>query len=187
LALVPLAVGINLAMGQIVSLLALPVYLDTVGTVLVAALAGPWAALATGLVSQLILGLFVNSVLLAFLLVQLLVAVYAGVMCCHFRVFRSAPRAGGSGLVLGILAASASWPISLLVFGGVTSPGVTLVTAVLGGLGLPLRWAVYVASLATDIVDKTATFLVVYAVLSALPGRLAGRFPAAARARGVAG
>ena len=33
LALIPLAVGINLALGKFVSAMSLPVYLDTVGTV----------------------------------------------------------------------------------------------------------------------------------------------------------
>ena len=40
LALIPIAVGINLAMGRIAQSLQLPVFLDTIGTVLVAALAG---------------------------------------------------------------------------------------------------------------------------------------------------
>jgi energy-coupling factor transport system substrate-specific component len=54
LALIPLAVGINLALGQLAARASLPLFLDTVGTVLVAALAGLWPALLTGVVSQVV-------------------------------------------------------------------------------------------------------------------------------------
>ena len=40
--LIPVAIAINIAIGQIVVLLKLPVFLDSIGTVLVAALCGPW-------------------------------------------------------------------------------------------------------------------------------------------------
>lgn len=187
LALIPLAVGINTAMGIFASSLPIPVFLDTVGTVLVAALAGPWVALATGLVSQLVKGVFVSGIQLAFLPIQLLVAVYAAVACSRFAVFASIPRAVGGGLLLGIVAATLSWPISYLAFGGVTSPGVATVTTIMRGLGLPLEWAVYVASLSSDLIDKTATFLLVRAILVSLPVRMTARFPAALAALGRTG
>lgn len=41
--LIPIAITINIAVGQIVLLLKLPVFLDLIGTVLVAVLCGPWA------------------------------------------------------------------------------------------------------------------------------------------------
>ena len=48
LALIPLAIAINIAVGQIVQTLKLPLYLDSIGTVLVGALLGPWMGLLTG-------------------------------------------------------------------------------------------------------------------------------------------
>ena len=39
--LIPIAIGINIAVGQIVLVLKLPVFLDSIGTVMVAALCGP--------------------------------------------------------------------------------------------------------------------------------------------------
>jgi hypothetical protein len=54
LALIPLAIAINIAVGQIVQTLKLPLYLDSIGTVLVGALLGPWIALLTGALSNVI-------------------------------------------------------------------------------------------------------------------------------------
>ncbi len=48
------AIAINIAVGSIVYLLRLPIYLDSIGTVLVGVLAGPWAGALTGLLSNLI-------------------------------------------------------------------------------------------------------------------------------------
>lgn len=54
ISLMPIAIGINIAVGSIVNLLRLPIYLDSIGTVLVGVLAGPWAGALTGLLSNLI-------------------------------------------------------------------------------------------------------------------------------------
>jgi len=54
LTLVPVAIAINIAVGSIAVALRLPIYLDSIGTVLVGALAGPWAGALTGILSNLI-------------------------------------------------------------------------------------------------------------------------------------
>ena len=184
LALIPLAVGINVALGVAVSAASLPLFLDTVGTVLVACLAGLVPALLTGLVTQLAMAVGTgNATWLAFLPVHLGIAAYAA-MAARYGVFRSAPRAALAGVGLGCVAALLSWPISYFAFGGVTAGGVAAVTAALTGLGFPLQWAVLLSSLINDLLDKTAVFLLVYAVLAGLPRRTAARFPMVARALG---
>ena len=55
LTLIPVAIAINIAVGSIAVALRLPIYLDSIGTVLVGVLAGPWAGALTGLLSNLIL------------------------------------------------------------------------------------------------------------------------------------
>lgn len=54
LALIPLAIAINIAGGQLVKTLRIPIYLDSIGTVLAGALLGPWIGLITGLLSNTI-------------------------------------------------------------------------------------------------------------------------------------
>jgi energy-coupling factor transport system substrate-specific component len=50
----PVAIAINIAVGAIAVALRVPIYLDSIGTVLVGVLAGPWAGALTGLLSNLI-------------------------------------------------------------------------------------------------------------------------------------
>jgi energy-coupling factor transport system substrate-specific component len=54
LSLMPVAIAINIAVGAIAVALRVPIYLDSIGTVLVGVLAGPWAGALTGLLSNLI-------------------------------------------------------------------------------------------------------------------------------------
>jgi energy-coupling factor transport system substrate-specific component len=184
LALIPLAVGINLALGQFAAVTHLPVFLDTVGTILVAALAGPWPAVMTGVLSQVTFTAVTgNFTWIWFLPVQLVVAVYAGLIA-QLGLFGTARSVAVAGLGLGVVAATVSWPISYFVFGGVTAGGVTVVTALLRFAGLPLGGAVYGASLSNDVIDKLITLLLVRAVLRSLPLRMAARYPMAARALG---
>ena len=48
LSLMAVAIAINVAVGSITFALRLPIYLDSIGTVLVGVLAGPWAGALTG-------------------------------------------------------------------------------------------------------------------------------------------
>ena len=57
LAFMVICIAINMVAGQAVSMLKLPIFLDSIGTVLCAILAGPWMAVATGLLTNLLWGL----------------------------------------------------------------------------------------------------------------------------------
>lgn len=54
LTLMVVAIAINIAVGSLTVALRLPIYLDSIGTVLVGALAGPWAGALTGILANLI-------------------------------------------------------------------------------------------------------------------------------------
>lgn len=184
LALIPVAVALNLATGLVVAELSLPVYLDTIGTVLATALAGPAAGITTGLVSQVLTSLLGGYMWLAFAPIQVLIALLAALAAAR-RGFRSPPRAFLWGMLVGLAAGAVSSVISYLVFEGVTAGGVTAVTTLLRAVGLPLAQAVMAASIATDVVDKAIVFVLVAVVLAALPRRTVARYPWAARAAGV--
>jgi hypothetical protein len=54
LSLMPAAIAINIAAGSLMYALHLPLYLDSIGTVLVGVLAGPWAGAMTGILANFI-------------------------------------------------------------------------------------------------------------------------------------
>jgi energy-coupling factor transport system substrate-specific component len=181
LVVVRLGVAVNLVIGQVAAALLLPVYLDTIGTVLVAALVGWRAAIVAGLTSQVLNAVLSgNFTWLPFGAVQIVIALYAA-LAARVGAFRRLGTAVPAGLLLGVLAASTSAPISYFLFGGVTAGGVTAVTTVLRALGARLPVAVAVASYGTDLLDKSLVFALVAVVLRSLPRQMAVRFPMLAR------
>lgn len=185
LALVPLAVALNVALAFVVAQFGLPVYLDTVGTVLATLLGGLGAGVAAGLLSQALSGLQIGAYMLAFAPLQVLAAVLArGV--AERRGFASTPRSVAWGLALGLVMGLVSSVIAYLVFKGVTATGTTAVTSLLRGLGLSLPEAVVVASVGTDVLDKGLALPLVALALRALPDRMLVRSALARRAVGRA-
>ena len=184
LALIPVAVAISLALSAAVDATALPLFLDTTGTILATALAGPVIGITTGTLTSLVNSLR-NPTFWPFVVVQVIVALYAW-LAARAGWFRSLKTAVPAGLALGVVAALASTPISYLVFQCATTGGVALTTKLGQLLGLSDLGACFLGSFVSDFADKAVTFALVTTVLHSLPRRTAARFPLALRAIGRA-
>lgn len=180
LALIPRAVALNLALGAVVGALKLPVYLDSVGTILVAVLAGPWAGIVTGIVSNSVLGLLVSPTLFAFIPVTVIIGAIAGV-AGRLGAFRTLAGSLAAGLVIGIAAALVSAVIVIALMGGLTASGTGLLTiAIRATFGVSVSSAAKIAAVVTDAMDKPLSCALVYLVLERLPKRITARFRGAA-------
>jgi energy-coupling factor transport system substrate-specific component len=176
LALIPRAVALNLALGAVVGALKLPVYLDSVGTILVAVLAGPWAGIVTGIVSNTVLGLLVSPALFAFIPVAVVIGWLSG-LAGRIGAFRSLSGAIAAGLVIGVAAALASAVIVIALMGGLTASGAGVLTiAIRATFGVSVDTAAKIAAIVTDAMDKPLSCVLVYLVLERLPLRLRARF-----------
>jgi hypothetical protein len=280
--LMPVAIALNIVLGQTVATaLKLPIYLDSIGTILVGVLAGPIAGAATGLLSNLawtfvlagtpfgspyawpfaivaaeiglVAGLFGYAgvfrprprtppaglmVGVAAALVVLGGLVWFGILP-FYRDLCPAPAGGGAptglcfelfaggtldplfaglaliliaivllaagalagrllrdrdvgvvyvlvaGAACGVVSALIAAPIAALVFGGVTGSGTDLLVAAFQQAGSDLQQAVLQQSLISDPIDKTITFVIVFALLGSLSRRLVARFPQGERALGT--
>ena len=80
LVLIPIAVGINLIGGTLCSVLKLPLFLDMIGTIVVACLSGPWVAALTGLLTKHFLALEANHIFLPYAAVSVLCGLVVGYM-----------------------------------------------------------------------------------------------------------
>ena len=177
LATIPVAIAINIAIGQLVILLKLPVYLDSVGTVLVGLLAGPWAGALTGLLSNLIWGLSgINPIYTPFAITAAVIGFLAGVFG-NIGWFKVLWKWLAAGVLTGIAAALVSAPISAVVFGGVTGTGQDVLVAFFRATGANILQAATLQGLTADPLDKLVTFLLVWLIVQALPVRYLARFP----------
>lgn len=60
LTLIPVAIVINIVGGMLAGALKLPIFLDSIGTMLSAVLLGPWLGALTGLLSNVFQGLLTD-------------------------------------------------------------------------------------------------------------------------------
>lgn len=177
LVMIPVAIAINIAIGQLVIVSGLPIYLDSIGTVLVGVLAGPWAGLLTGALSNIVWGV-INPAYIPYFPVAAAIGLLAGLFA-QAGWFRAWWRALIAGLITGVVAAILSAPITAFYYGGVTGTGTDAVVAFLRSTGASILEASFGQGIVSDPIDKTVTFLVVYVVLLLLPYRFKDRFPRA--------
>jgi len=176
LALIPIAIAINVALGQLVqSILKLPIYLDSIGTVLVGVLLGPLAGAITGLLANIIWGLTLAPSALPFAAVAAVIGLIAG-YAGQYGATQTWWKMALFGVLTGIVAAAISAPIATYVFGGVTGGGTDVLVAMFQSLGASVLGASFAQGAVSDPLDKTITYLIVWAIISALPKRLLARF-----------
>ena len=177
--MIPVAIAINIAVGQLIYTLKIPLYLDSIGTILVGVLAGPWAGALTGLLSNLIWGMTgLNVAYAPFAAVGAVIGLLAGLFSEAGWV-RAWWKAIVAGLVTGLIAAVISAPISAYVFGGVTGAGTDVVTAFFRSIGFGILPSSFAQGVSSDPLDKAISFLVVWLIVQALPMRFLARFPRA--------
>lgn len=173
--LIPIGVGINVVGGTIIQTLRIPLFMDTIGTILVAILAGPFVGVVAGVLTNVVLGFTAGPQLVPFAIVNAVIAIVAGVFAARgwLRIdeFREYWKLVVAGLVTAVVATIVSAPISVYVFGGITPGAQGALTSFFLASGTGLWEAVIGASGVSEPVDKTVSFFVAYAIARAIPAR----------------
>ncbi|MCX5496683.1 ECF transporter S component [Kaistia dalseonensis] len=175
LILIAAAIVINIVGGQIAHFVKLPLYLDSVGTILVGILAGPWAGGIAGLLTNLVWGLILNPVAAAFAPVALVIGIAAGFLA-RAGWFKSWWQSIISGAIIAVPSTIIAVPIIVYMFGGVTGGGPDFAAAYLLAVGTSLIQSVAFSNLGINILDKALAALIAWVVASRLPTRLTSSF-----------
>lgn len=161
-------VGAFLAMN-----LRLPIYMDSLGTVMCSALLGPLYGAATGVVGSLISGITFDVYSLYYAPVQIFTGVMAGLM---FRsVWLKKSRLPIGAFFVSLPTSIASALITALIFGGITSAGSSYIVQIMTKLGVSLTVSCFSVQVLTDYADKLVAVLMTTAVLKVMPGDLLGK------------
>lgn len=174
--LIPVAIAINIAIGQLVLVLKLPVYLDSIGTVLVGVICGPWAGALTGALSNVIWGIAIDPGALPWWPVAFFIGLVAG-LCANAGLFKSWWKVVVTGFLIAITAAVVSTPIGVYLFGGITASGSSFITAYLLQTGQGVLQAVFSTNFLVEPVDKITTAMLAFAIVQGLSKRFVARFP----------
>jgi energy-coupling factor transport system substrate-specific component len=181
---IALCAALNFAIGNIVYLIKLPIYLDSIGTILCALLIFPdrlaaiTCAFIAGFIAAILTGLVLNPFLPWFTLTVLSIAIVSALLTgLATGTFRARPLPVGRfvgaiivcGLVTGIVSAIVSAPVVVYLFGGVTGSGSAFVVAFFLKTGQQLLQSALFAGLATDPIDKTLQVLLAALLYRATP------------------
>jgi energy-coupling factor transport system substrate-specific component len=172
LVLIPAAVGINYIGKLFAGLLKLPLWLDSIGTVLSAMLAGPVVGAICGAINNIIYGLTMDPVSFIYGLTSIGIGLAVGVMAHNGRI-----NSIGSAVVVGLVAACVSTvistPINIGFWGGQTgNVWGDLVFAWMIAHHFPVWTASLVDEFVVDVPDKIATVIVAYGIFKGLPQKL---------------
>ena len=173
LCLVAMAAAVNIAGGQIALLLRLPVYLDSIGTILVGAVLGPWMGMIPNLLSGIFMGMTVDIYSLYFAPVGMVTGFMSGLLM-------SGRPVKGAGLFLTALGVAipgtlVSSLINAVLFGGVTSSGSAVLVQLLARTPLGLTGSIFAVQILTDYADRCISIFAVSALAPLAAGQLRGR------------
>jgi signal transduction histidine kinase len=168
--LVATGIVLNIAIGQVVrNVLALPVYLDSIGTILAGALGGPLVGAITGAVSNVTWGLiFSDPKIIPYAITAAAIGTTAGI-AGSLGAFSKPQWAVLAGLLTGVIAALVSAPISAHVNGGATGGGGETVIDRIELIGGNVMAAATLQAFISDPIDKAISFGVVWLALQVLP------------------
>lgn len=172
LVLIPAAVGINYIGKLFAAALKLPLWLDSIGTVLAAMVAGPIAGAACGAINNIIYGLTMDPISFIYALTNVAIGLTVGILAYRGWI-NSLGRAVAAGFLIACVATVVSAPMNIGFWGGQTGnvwgDGVF---AFMIARHFPVWIAAVVDEFIVDVPDKIATVIVAYGVFKGLPQKL---------------
>lgn len=174
LLMIPVGVAVNFICGQIAGLLRLPVYLDAIGTILVAMLCGPWVGAATGALSNLVAGI-INPSGLPFIVVNISVGIVAGILAGK-HMFCGWWKCLISTVIISTITIIVSAPIVVLLYGGITGGGTSIITAMAMAAGANIWTAFFGTEGIFTVLDRIISLVVCKRVISCIPPRVLIKF-----------
>lgn len=166
------AIALNVVGGYIALVLHLPIYLDSIGTILTAILYGPVIGMLPPLLYGLVAGFTVDIFSLYYMPVGLILGLVTGLVArfFSFKKWRVIPGA----LLITIPGTIVSSAITAFLFGGITSSGSTILVQILHQAGLGLTASVFIVQILTDYADRLLSLLLIMALLRVIPANLLG-------------
>ncbi len=167
---IALAIVLNVIGGQIALLFHLPIYLDSMGTIMIAILYGPVYGMLPPLLYGLVMGFTLDIYSLYFMPVGLMLGLMTGLVSKYFSLkkWRMIPGA----MLITIPGTIVSSIITAVLFGGITSSGSTVIVQVLSKAGLGLTASVFIVQILTDYLDRLLSLVVVSYLLRVIPSDL---------------
>ncbi|MPQ42223.1 ECF transporter S component [Clostridium tarantellae] len=164
-------VGIGIALNIIGSFIALtlrlPIYLDSLGTIMVSFLLGPLWGVITGILGSITSGITFDIYSLYFAPVQIFTGLFAGFL--YNKGFMRGKKIFIAVLVITIFVSFTGAIITAFVFKGLTSSGSSYILITLNNLGVNPIISAFIVQFFTDYLDKLVACILMISVIKRIP------------------
>jgi energy-coupling factor transport system substrate-specific component len=174
--LIPVCIAIDWAGHLVASALKLPLFLDSIGTVLGGLLAGPWVGGIAGLITNFISSGTVDPTAAPYSIISLGIGFAAGI-AGYYGWHKTWPGRVALYVLIVLVASIGSTPINIHLYAG--QSGEPLGDAIYAGMvkaNFPSWLAAYVDEASGDIPDKLITVVAAILIYFGLPNRYRALF-----------
>ncbi len=170
--LIPVAIGINYVGKLFASLLRLPLWLDSIGTMLAGMLAGPFVGAISGAANNIIYGVTADPISFVYALTSVAIGLTVGFLMMK-KLIRTLPLAIFSGFIVAVVSAVVSTPLNVIFWEGQTGNiwGDALF-AFLMSKNTSIWIASFLDEFVVDIPDKVISMVLAYYIFKAFPKNL---------------
>lgn len=165
--IIGLGIALNVIGAFVALTLRLPVYLDSIGTILIACLLGPKYAVATGICGSLVSGMTFDVYSLYFAPVQITTGYFAGIM--YNKSFLKGKKTPLGVLIMTIPTSIIGACITAYIFGGITSSGSSYIVQILNTMQVPDVVSIFITQVFTDYADEFIAVSLVAIALNYIP------------------
>lgn len=162
---ISIAIAINLVGANLALFLRLPIYLDTIGTLLIAVILGPWYAASTAFLSALINWMTTDIFSLYYSPVAIVVAIITGIL-----IKRNCKPSSllWKSLIISLPGTIIASVITVSLFKGITSSGSSIIAQFLHGIGLDMTSSLILVQVGTDYMDRLISLILVFSTITLL-------------------
>ena len=171
IALVPVASVLNVIGGTVAGALKLPIFLDMIGTAVVAMTIGPWWGALVGVITNLTMGFLTGPVSIPFAACNVAGALVWG-YGTRWGFANDKLRFFGLSVASAVFVSLMAAPIVIFVFGGATGHASDVLTAGLLAAGNDMWAAVFSSNIIVSSADKILSSFLALAIIGALPTNL---------------
>ncbi|KPU45717.1 hypothetical protein OXPF_09500 [Oxobacter pfennigii] len=164
-----IGVALNIVLGTVVQMTKIPLlFLDTIGTIFVAVLFGPWQGAAVGTITNLLTPILSGNVKdIPFFIVNAVVGIIIGFIAKKYKF--DLKTAIISGLLLSIISPLIGTPIAVWVYGGITGSGNDIIFLWLTKTGSSVFSAAFIPRITGNFIDKIASCILIFLSLKYIP------------------
>ncbi len=171
IALVPVASVLNVIGGTVAGALKLPIFLDMIGTAVVAMTIGPWWGALVGVITNVTSGFLTGPVSIPFAACNVVGALIWG-YGTKWGWANDKLKFFGLSVASAVGVSLMAAPIVIFVFGGATGHASEVLTAGLLAAGGDMWTAVFSSNIIVSSADKILSSFLALAIIGALPTNL---------------